>query len=818
MTELFADIILPLAVKGYYTYHVPEPLRDKVIPGIRVIVPFGARRLYTGIVRRIHNIKPDYQKIKDILDVVDSSPVVTETQLKFWEWMAGYYLCYEGEVMKAALPSSLYPESETLLQVDPEFAGFDSLDEPSRHLVNIIEKKKFVKLKGLPAVIGGQNTARLVNNLINKNVLIAGEKIRIKPDRPSEKYVVLARKYTLQEIDSLLETLKRAPRQYALLSAWIDITGYRKSCDITPVRKKVLLKKAGTVNSVISSLEKKGILLVMDFEEKKKEKEEDDTAIPEQLTEAQYVVYKSINEQLSKKKTILLHGVTSCGKTQIYIHLIRDCLLKGKQVLYLLPEIALTAQIIERLRGYFGSRVGVYHSKSGEAQKVELWKGVMEKKYSIILGVRSSVFLPFAESGLIIVDEEHDSSYKQQDPAPRYQARDAAVMLGALTGAVTVLGSATPSVESYFNAKAGKYGFAELKERYGKVNLPEIILVNTRETYRKKLMISHFSPQLFEAIGEALEKKEQVLLFRNRRGFAPYLQCPECGWIPSCANCAVNLTYHKEINRLVCHYCGRAVNAPQQCSRCGSQSLETRGFGTEKIEEEIKILFPGVRVARMDHDTARSADSIRKIIKDFEAHNIDILVGTQMISKGLDFENLTVVGIMNADSLLNYPDFRAHERAFQLMAQVSGRAGRRLKQGKVIIQTSDPEHKIMRLVLKNDYRGFYESQIGERMAFNYPPFCRLLKITLKHRKKETLDECAGFLGELLGKEFGTGVLGPGYPVIPKIQMWYLKEILIKIERDKPLQLAKEAIRLAVEKTKALPGAATLKIIMDVDPY
>jgi len=818
MTDLFADIILPLAVKGYYTYRVPESLREKVIPGIRVIVPFGAKRLYTGIVCRVHNIKPDYKEIKGISDVVDTSPVVTETQLKFWEWMAGYYLCYEGEVMKAALPSSLFPESETLFQVNPEFADFESLDEPSRCLVNIIEKKKFVRLKGLPMVIGDQNTARLVNRLITKNVLMAGEKVRIKPERPSEKYIVLARKFTLQEIDCFLGNLKRSPRQHALLSAWLEITGYRKNCEITPVRKEVLLRKAGTVNSVISSLEKKGIFLVVDFEDKKNEKEGCNTEIPEQLTDAQSIVYKSINEQLNKKKTILLHGVTSCGKTQIYIHLIRDCLCKGKQVLYLLPEIALTEQIIERLRRYFGSVVGVYHSKSGEAQKVEIWKGVMEKKYSIILGVRSSVFLPFAEPGLIIVDEEHDSSYKQQDPAPRYHARDAAVMLGALTGAVTVLGSATPSVESYFNAMAGKYGFAELRERYGKVNLPEIILVNTRETYRKKLMISHFSPQLYEAIQEALSKKEQVLLFRNRRGFAPYLQCPECGWIPSCANCAVNLTYHKEINRLVCHYCGRAMSVPQQCSRCSSPSLETKGFGTEKIEEEIRILFPGVRVARMDHDTAKSPDSIRSIIKDFESHNIDILVGTQMISKGLDFENLTVVGIMNADSLLNYPDFRAHERAFQLMAQVSGRAGRRSKQGKVIIQTSNPEHKIMRLVLKNDYRGFYESQISERKTFNYPPFCRLVKITLKHRKKETLDEFAGYLGELLRKEFGAGVLGPEYPVIPKIQMWYLKEILVKIERDKPLPAAKEAIRFAVEKTRVLQGAAALKIITDVDPY
>lgn len=818
MADLFADIILPLAVRNCYTYRVPEPFRERAGPGIRVIVPFGAKKLYTGIIRRIHDEEPEYQNIKDITDVVDTEPVVNETQLKFWEWMAGYYLCYEGEVMKAALPSSLCPESETLLQVNPEFDDFDSLDEPSRHLINIIEKKKVIRLKGLPALIGNQNSLKLVNNLIKKNILIAGEKVRIKQGRPSEKYVVLARKFTVQEIETLLETLKKAPRQHALLSAWLDITGYKRSCEIIPVRKEVLLRRAGTVSSVISSLEKKGVFLLVDFEDNRDQEEDVGTIIPEPLSESQNAVYRSINEQLQKKNALLLHGVTSSGKTQIYIHLIRDCLSKGKQVLYLLPEIALTAQIVERLRKYFGKSVMIYHSRSGDRQKAEIWKGVMEKKYGIILGVRSSIFLPFAELGLIIVDEEHDSSYKQQDPAPRYHARDAAVMLGSLTGAATILGSATPSVESFFNAKAGKYGFAELKERYGKVNLPEIILVNTREAYRKKLMISHFSPQLYEAIEEALKKKEQVLLFRNRRGFSPYLQCAECGWIPSCENCAVKLTYHKEINRLVCHYCGRAKSVPQKCDDCGSSGLETRGFGTEKIEEEIKMLFPGARVARMDHDTTRRPDSFSRIIKDFEAHRIDVLAGTQMISKGLDFENLTVVGIMNADSLLNYPDFRSYERAFQLMAQVSGRAGRRLKRGKVIIQTSDPEHRIMRLVLRNDYRGFYESQLEERKTFNYPPFCRLVKITLKHRNKKILDEFAGFLSDMLRKEFGKGVLGPEYPVISKIQLWYLKEILVKIDRNRPLQASKDAIRQAIEKTRELKSAATLRIVTDVDPY
>ena len=495
---------------------------------------------------------------------------------------------------------------------------------------------------------------------------------------------------------------------------------------------------------------------------------------------------------------------------------------QGRQVLYLLPEIALTAQIIVRLRKHFGSVTGIYHSRFSEAEKVEIWKRVADpdtgKGYRLIIGVRSSLFLPFSNLGLIIVDEEHDGSYKQHDPAPRYHARDSAIMLAALHKAKTILGSASPSVESYSNATGGKYGLTELNERFGLIRLPDIVLANTREAYRKKLMVSHFTPQLLEAIDVALSQGEQVILFQNRRGFSSYIECPECGWVPKCIQCAVNLTYHKGINRLVCHYCGYTSGIPSGCGSCKSPGLVTRGFGTEKIEDEIKIVFPAARVARMDQDTMSRKNSFNRLIEAFEDRQIDILIGTQMISKGLDFENLTVVGILNADNLLNFPDFRAHERSFQLMEQVSGRAGRRQKQGKVIIQTADPANKIIRLVLRHDYKSMFMMQAGERMAFNYPPFCRMIKINIKHKDRSLLNSFADSLGRELRTLFGKRVLGPEFPLVSQIQLWYIKTILIKLEREKPVAQAKQQIIRIIESLEKDKGASSLKVSVDVDPY
>jgi primosomal protein N' (replication factor Y) len=652
--------------------------------------------------------------------------------------------------------------------------------------------------------------------------VIAGESISEKFKPRKNTFIILSKKYTDKELNNILDTLNRAPRQQDVLSAYIRMTGYKTGTDLFPVKKSMLLRESGALASSISSLERKDILTSINLEVSRLAENADKPESLRELSTKQYEAYSSIKQQMDEKEIVLLYGITSSGKTEIYIHLIEEQLKLGKQVLYLLPEIALTTQITERLRKHFGSSTGVYHSRFNDAEKVEIWKKVADnesgKGYRLILGVRSSLFLPFNNLGLVIVDEEHDGSYKQHDPSPRYHARDSAIILAGLACAKTVLGSATPSIESYHNAVLGKYGFAGLSERFGKINLPDIVVSNTREAYRKKQMVSHFTPELLHAIDEALDQQEQVILFRNRRGFSPYIECSECGWIPSCTQCAVNLTYHKQINRLVCHYCGSAVLIPVKCGNCGSISMVTRGFGTEKIEDEIKIIFPKARVARMDQDTARKKNSFNKIIRAFEENQTDILIGTQMISKGLDFENLTVVGILNAESMLNFPDFRAYERGFQLMMQVSGRAGRRQKHGKVIIQTSDPENRIIQLVLKNDYLSMYNYQSEERKLFNYPPFCRLINIVIKHKDRVKLNEFASLLGDDLKSKFGRRVLGPEFPLIPRIQLWYIKNILIKIEKDKPLIKAKQLINDAIEKIEKVKGASSLRISVDVDPY
>ena len=632
----------------------------------------------------------------------------------------------------------------------------------------------------------------------------------------------MSKKYSDSELNGILDDLSGAPRQLTIMTSYLRLTGYYSGSDLFPVKKSILLRESGALTSSISALIKKGILISLNLEISRLRQEETQTEPLRDLSAGQAQVFGSLLSQLKEKDIILLHGVTSSGKTELYIRLIDEQIRKGKQVLYLLPEIALTTQITFRLKKHFGPSATVFHSKLTDAERVEIWKRVARnddnKGFSLIIGARSSLFLPFYDLGLVIVDEEHDSSYKQHDPSPRYHARDSGIIMASLWGAKTILGSATPSVESMFNANSGKYGYVWMGERYGKINLPEIIVANTREAYRKKLMVSHFSPQLLEVMDQALENGEQILLFRNRRGFSPYIECSECGWVPTCTQCAVNLTYHKQINRLVCHYCGSAYIIPKKCDNCGNMSMVMKGFGTEKLEEEIKIVFPGVRVARMDQDSTRNKKSVEKIISSFEKGQTDILIGTQMISKGLDFENLTVVGILNADGMLNYPDFRAHERAFQMMAQVSGRAGRRQKHGRVIIQTSDPDNRIIRQVLNNDFKGMFESQLEERKIFNYPPFSRMVKITLKHKDKSRLNEYSSLLGKELKETFGNRILGPEFPLISRIQLWYIKNIIIKIERDKPMSKARELIRQAADRVEQMKGAGSLRINIDVDPY
>jgi primosomal protein N' (replication factor Y) len=762
MPDLYADIILPVAVKGRFTYSIPEHLAGIVKPGVRTEVQFGNKRLYSGIVCRVHDKTGDLKNIRPLMGIADPEPVVNEFQLKFWNWISEYYMCTEGEVMNAAVPSAMLPE------------GITNSPMPERY----------------------------------------------KPRE--ETFIILARQFSDEELNVIFDKLKKASKQADLLNSYLFLTGYTSASEVIPVRKSLLLKESGSTTAAIVSLEKKGILRSVSIEVGRLKNYDEQSEPLRDLSDIQKNAFDSIKKHFAEKDIALLHGVTSSGKTEIYIHLIAEQLRQGKQVLYMLPEIALTTQIIMRLQKHFGAVTGVYHSRFNDQERVEIWKRVSDNNpetgYRLILGVRSSVFLPFTNLGLVIVDEEHDGSYKQHDPAPRYHARDSAIVLAGLFGAKVVLGSASPSIESYHNASIGKYGLTELKERFGFIRLPEIIVANTREAYRKKLMVSHFTPELLNAIDGALERNEQIILFQNRRGFSPYIECPECGWIPVCNQCAVNLTYHKSINRLVCHYCGYSTSIPPKCESCGSPGLATRGFGTEKIEDEIKIVFPNVRVGRMDQDTTRNRNSFIRIIKAFEEHQTDILIGTQMISKGLDFENLTVVGILNADNLLNYPDFRAHERSFQLMEQVSGRAGRRKKQGRVVIQTADPANRMIRLVLRHDYEGMYKMQTEERMMFNYPPFCRMIRISLRHKERAALNSFADILGNDLRNTFGKRILGPEYPVISRIQLWYIKTILIKIGKETPLTRAKMMIMEATERIEKEKGGGGLRIAIDVDPY
>jgi primosomal protein N' (replication factor Y) (superfamily II helicase) len=749
----FADIILPLAVRGWFTYSIPVYIEDEIRPGVLVNVQFGGRKLYTGIVCRVHDNQPEFRNVKPVIKVISGTPLINDSQLKLWHWISEYYLCSEGEVMKAAMPNEL-----SLSNFKPRF----------------------------------------------------------------ESFIRLSKEFTEDELNEILDKLKKAPRQQELLSSYLRLTGYSKGEKILPLSKLLLLSESHSSSGILDVLIDKGFLETVLLPVSRISENDSFKEPVRNLSEAQDKAFKEIKSQFAEKDIVLLHGVTSSGKTEIYIHLIEEQLKLGKQVLYMLPEIALTTQIILRLKKHFGPVTGVYHSRFSDPEKVEIWKRVADKDpltgYRLILGVRSSLFLPFSDLGLIIVDEEHDGSYKQHDPAPRYHARDSAVMLAAIHKAKTILGSASPSVESYNNAVNGKYGLAELKERFGLIKLPSIVLANTREAYRKKLMVSHFTPELLQAMDEALAKEEQIILFQNRRGFSPYIECSECGWIPVCIQCAVNLTYHKGIGKLVCHYCGYTTDMPSKCGNCHSTGMVTRGFGTEKIEDEIKIVFPAARVGRMDQDTTRNKNSFNKLIRAFEERRIDILIGTQMISKGLDFENLTVVGILNADNLLNYPDFRAHERSYQLMEQVSGRAGRRQKRGKVVIQTSDPANKIIRLVLRHDYTGMFRMQSDERRTFNYPPFCRMVKISIKHKDRALLNYYSDILGRDLKEIFGKRVLGPESPVISQVQLWYIKTVLIKIEKEKPPAKAKQLIIEAIDRLEKEKGASALRIAVDVDPY
>lgn len=814
----YVDVILPLPLPKSFTYSLPDKNMEEVQIGCRVVVPFGRKKFYTAIVRNIHYCAPTEYEVKDISALLDASPILLPAQFKFWEWIADYYLCTQGDVYKAALPSGLKLESETIVEYNPDFEADAPLPEREQRILDLLAVDSQQCVTKLEKDSGIKNILTVIKSLLDKEAIFVKEELRRTYKPKTEARVRLVGTADEKRLHILFDILSRAPKQLALLMKYVECSGVLGAGTPKEVSKKELLQRANVAPSVLNGLVDKKIFEIYYHEIGRLDKQEKEIVELNPLNEFQQRAFDEVVQSFQEKNVCLLHGVTSSGKTEIYIHLIEEAIRQGKQVLYLLPEIALTTQITERLQRVFGARLGIYHSKFPDAERVEIWrKQLGENGYDIILGVRSSIFLPFRNLGLVIVDEEHENTYKQQDPAPRYHARSAAIVLAAMYGAKTLLGTATPSIESWQNAREGKYGFVQLKERYKEIQLPEIIPVDIKELHRKKRMVGQFSPLLIQYMKEALEQKEQVILFQNRRGFAPMVECRTCGWVPKCKNCDVSLTYHKGINQLTCHYCGYTYQLPKSCPACEGTELVNRGFGTEKIEDDIKILFPEAAVARMDLDTTRTRSAYEKIIADFEQGKTDILIGTQMVSKGLDFDHVSIVGILNADTMLNYPDFRSYERAFQLMAQVAGRAGRKNKRGRVVLQTKSIDHPIIHQVIANDYEDMVGGQLVERQMFHYPPYYRLVYVYLKNHNEALLDQMAAVMADKLRAVFGNRVLGPDKPPVARIQTLFIKKIVVKIEQNAPMGRARELLLRIQREMLADERYKSLIVYYDVDP-
>lgn len=879
-TTFFVDVILPLAVPNLYTYRVPYDWNESIAIGKRVIVQFGKGKLYSALVRVIHENPPKQYTAKYIDSILDEHPIVNQKQFELWDWMSQYYMCNIGDVMVAALPGGLRLASETKVVLNPDYSKKIAdvnlkISDKEILIVDALEVRNVLTLNDVSEIIEQKTFYPLIKLLIEKGIVLIQEELKEKFKPKIENYVRIT---TYADNEENLKTLfdaleKKAHKQLDVLMAYISLSK-RYSKVRQEVKKSEIIKMVDGAEAALRSLEKKNVFEIYEREVGRLASFENENKISE-LNEVQQKVYESIQEQFGWKKVensklkvessvaenlepttnnqqpttgkdvVLLHGVTSSGKTEIYVKLIEQTIAEGKQVLYLLPEIALTTQIINRLRKYFGDVVGVYHSKFNENERVEIWNNILNFKFQVgsskseglnsesddfsttfnsklsnfklIIGARSALFLPYSNLGLVIVDEEHDTSYKQYDPSPRYNARDGAIYLAHIHKAKTLLGSATPSLESYYNAQEGKYGFAVISQRFGGVQMPEILIADVKEATRKKQMKSHFTPLLLDTVTLALEKKEQVILFQNRRGFAPQLECNMCAWVPQCTNCDVSLTYHKATNQLRCHYCGYSIKPPSKCAACGDTDLRMKGFGTEKIEEELQIFYPKAKIARMDLDTTRSKFAHQHIIQDFEEGNIDILVGTQMVTKGLDFDNVSMVGVLNADSMLNFPDFRSFERSYQLMAQVSGRAGRKNKRGTVIIQTQNPEHSIIQEVIANDYISMYTNQLLDRKNFNYPPFFRLIEITVIHRDVNMVNASAKYLADELKHHFKKRVLGPEFPLVSRIRNLYHKNILLKIERDASVVQVKKIVTDLLVKFKSGSDYKAVRVQLDVDP-
>ena len=818
----FVDVILPLPLPGCFTYALPAQLADDVRLGCRVVVPFGRRKYYAALVRSIHTLEPKEYEVKEVCELLDKAPLLLSGQFVFWEWLADYYLCTLGDIYKAALPSGLKLESETIVVLNPDFEATEALSERERHLIDLLSGEPEQCITKLEKAGGYKNLLPVVKDLLERGAVWVKEEMKRTYKPKLEARVRLTEKSRDEQVlQELFDELQRkAPKQLDILMKYLELSGYSAGQLHRQVSKSELLHRSSVTPAVLNALVGKGIFEVYQHEVGRlAQSTASDMEQPvHPLNEHQQRAYQEVLQVFRQKNVCLLHGVTGSGKTEIYIHLIQEVVKQGKQVLYLLPEIALTTQITDRLKRVFGNRLGVYHSKFPDAERVEIWKKQLGPDgYDVILGVRSSVFLPFQRLGLVIVDEEHETTYKQQDPAPRYHARNAAIVLASICGAKTLLGTATPAVETWQNTQNGKYGLVSLTHRFSEMQLPQIVPVDIKLLQHQKRMKGPFSPLLLQYVREALERKEQVILFQNRRGFAPMVECHTCGWVPKCKNCDVSLTYHKGLNQLTCHYCGCTYPVPRTCPACEGTDLRNHGFGTEKIEEEILRIFPEARVARMDLDTTRTRTAYERIIADFEQGKTDVLIGTQMVSKGLDFDHVSVVGILNADTMLNYPDFRAYERAFQLMAQVAGRAGRKHKQGVVLLQTKSMDHPVIAQVMAHDYEGMVNGQLAERQLFHYPPYYRLIYVYLKHRDERLLEQMAQTMAAKLRAWFGTRVLGPDKPPVARVQLLYIRKLVLKVEHTAPMVRVRECL-LRVQKEMLMEDRfKSLQVYYDVDP-
>ncbi len=815
--DYFVDVVLPIPLQRLFTYRITQAEAAFVKTGMRIAVPFGKSKIYTAIAIATHQSPPQAYEAKDIHQILDDGPMVNETQLKHWQWLSNYYMCTLGEVVRSALPSALLLESETLIEPIAEKEYDESQLTDNEFLVlEALRHQSSLKIQDVVDILDRKTVLPIVQALVSKQLIKLKETLYEKYKPKMVKYIRLSEAYqTEKTLEALLKDLSRAKKQSEAVLSFFQLQSSQKG----PITLKKILASSAVSRAVITALVDKGVFELYEVQTDRvvhdaQLKRADDI----QLNEEQTSAFKTIEQCFDGDKVCLLHGVTSSGKTEVYIKLIAKALESGGQALYLLPEIALTSQLIHRLRTYFGNKVAVYHSKYSIHERVEVWQNTLEntERAKVVIGARSALFLPFSNLNLIVVDEEHESSFKQFDPAPRYHARDAAIVLAQLHGAHCLLGSATPSIESFKNAKTGKYGLATITRRYSNVLMPEMELVDIKEATRKKKMKGHFSSRLLEEMTAQLEEGQQVILFQNRRGFAPIVECTSCGHANQCPNCDVSLTYHQHRHQLRCHYCGYHTVVVQTCRACGNATLDTKGFGTEQLQEELLKLFPDEKVGRMDLDTTRGKYAYEKIIGAFEQKEISILVGTQMVTKGLDFRNVGLVGIMNADSLLNFPDYRALERSYQLMVQVAGRAGRTQNRGKVLIQTYNPYHPLLHQVTTYDYQKMFAEQLYEREQFKYPPHIRIIKITLKDKDFNKLNEASDWLASSLRNVLKNQVLGPEYPVVSRIRNHYLKHILIKVPREQHFGKTKNGIKRLEQSFNAISKYKSIRLIYNVD--